>query len=196
MPISKPKSRSKSASKGKGKAVKPKKQPSKPKAPARKSKKSQPPLPPERTPTFWEKLSIDRKLDVVGVVLALLGLLTLLSLLSANRSALTGGLIHFLGQIFGWGTYILPVGLIGIGIWLVLRNVERMPTFSVERITGVILLYFWLLTIMHAAIATPELAEQAALDGVGGCVYPGFIQVVESAGEKFTRAIVTFIQET
>jgi len=168
MPINKPKSRSKSASKSKGKAVKPKKQPSKSKTTARKSKKSQPPPPPARRPTTWEKLSIDRRLDVIGVVLALLGLLTLLSLVSANRSALTGGLINFLGQIVGWGTYILPVGLIGIGIWLVLRNVERIPTFSIERITGVILLYVWLLTAMHAAIATPELAEQAALDGVGG----------------------------
>jgi len=168
MPINKPKSRSKSTSKGKGKAVKQKKQPSKPKTTTRKSKKSQPPPPPARTPTSWEKLSIDRRLDVIGVVLALLGLLTLLSLISANRSALTGGLINFLGQIFGWGTYILPVGLIGIGIWLVLRNVERMPTFSIERITGVTLLYFWVLTVMHAVIATPELAEQAALDGVGG----------------------------
>ncbi len=102
---------------------------------------------------------------MIGVVLALMGLLTLLSLISAERSALTGGLIRFLGQVFGWGKYILPAGLIVIGVWLVLRNIESVPTFSIERVTGVTLLYFWLLTAMHALIVTPETAEQAALDG-------------------------------
>jgi S-DNA-T family DNA segregation ATPase FtsK/SpoIIIE len=107
-------------------------------------------------------------LDLIGVVLALVGLLTLLSLVSSQRSALTGGLIRVLGQIFGWGSYILPAGLIVIGGWLVLRNLESIPTFSIERVVGVVILYLWLLTLMHAIIASPELAEQAALDGTGG----------------------------
>jgi len=161
MPIRKQKSPPKRVSKGK--KVTSKKQPSKPAA--RSTKKNQPPV---RTPTFWESLSIDRRLDLIGVVLALVGLLTLLSLVSSQRSALTGGLIRVLGQIFGWGTYILPAGLIVIGVWLVLRNLESIPTFSIERVVGVVMLYLWLLTLMHAIIATPELAEQAALDGVGG----------------------------
>ena len=164
MPVSKPKSPPKRGSKGK--KVASKKQPSKPAV--RTSKKKQPPPAPVRTPTFWEALSIDRRLDMIGILLALVGLLTLLSLISAERSTLTGGLIRFLGQVFGWGKYILPGGLIVIGIWLVLRNIERVPTFSVERVTGVTLLYFWLLTAMHALIVPPEMATQAALDGVGG----------------------------
>jgi S-DNA-T family DNA segregation ATPase FtsK/SpoIIIE len=172
MPVSKPKSPPKRSTKGK--KVVSKKQPSKPAS--RSSKKKQPSPPPQRTPTFWESLSIDRRLDVIGVVLALVGLLTLLSLISAENSALTGGLIRFLGQIFGWGVYILPVGLIAIGLWLVLRNIERVPTFSIERVTGVVLLYFWLLTAMHAFIAVPELAEQAALDGVGGGYFGSLFQ--------------------
>jgi S-DNA-T family DNA segregation ATPase FtsK/SpoIIIE len=129
MPVSKPKPPPKRASKGKGKTISPKKQPAKPAA--RSSQKKQPPPPPKRTPTFWETLSIDRRLDVIGVVLALAGLLMLLSLISAERSALTGSLVRFLGQVFGWGVYILPAGLIGIGVWLVLRNIESVPTFSI-----------------------------------------------------------------
>lgn len=148
----------------KSKKPAPKKRSSKPAS--RSSKKKAPP--PERAPTFWENLSIDRRLDLIGVVLALAGLLTLLSLISAERSALTGGLIRFLEQLFGWGIYILPVGLIAVGLWLVLRNMESIPAFSIERVAGVTLLYLWLLTVMHAIIAAPELAEQAALDGVGG----------------------------
>jgi len=175
MPVSKPKSPPKRSSKGK--VVASKKQPSKPVT--RSSKKKQPPPPPPRTPTFWETLSVDRRLDIIGVVLALLGLLTLLSLISAERSALTGGLLRFLGQIFGWGMYILPAGLIVIGVWLVLRNLESIPNISVERLIGIGILYFWLLTVMHAVIAAPELADQAALDGVGG----GYI------GSKFEQIL-------
>src|SRR3990172_11194704 len=149
MPVSKPKSPPKRGSKGK--KVTPKKGSSKPVA--QKSKKKQPPVLPVRIPTFWERLSIDRKLDVVGVGLALVGLVTLLSLISAERSALTGGLIRFLAGLFGWGAYILPAGLIVIGVWLVLRNLESIPTISVERVTGVVLLYFWLLTPFHSLFA-------------------------------------------
>jgi S-DNA-T family DNA segregation ATPase FtsK/SpoIIIE len=189
MPVRKPKSPPKSGSKSK--KVTPKKGSSKPAAQT--SKKKQPSAPPQRRPTFWETLSIDRKLDVIGVVLALVGLLTLLSLISAERSVLTGGLIRFLGQIFGWGVYILPAGLIVIGVWLVLRNLESIPTFSIERVTGVILLYFWLLTAMHAIIAAPEVAEQAALDRAGGGYFGSLFERMLWLGLGSWGAIVAMI---
>ena len=156
----------KSKSPSKSKKPAPKKGASK--SVARPSKKTKTTPPPERTSTFWENLSVDRKLDIVGIGLALVGFLTVLILFSARNSKLTGGLLRYLGQIFGWGVYILPVGLIIIGLWLVLRNMESIPTFSIERVTGVLVLYLWLLTALHAIIAAPEMAEQAALDGVGG----------------------------
>lgn len=164
MPVRKPKSRRKSGSKAK-KAT-PKKRASKPAA--QKSKKKLAPVPPVRIPTLWQTLSIDRRLDVIGIVLTLVGLVTLLSLISAERSLLTGTLIRYLGRIFGWGMYILPAGLIVVGVWLVLRNIESLPTISIERVTGVVLLFFWLLTALHAVFAGPALAEQAALAGEGG----------------------------
>jgi DNA segregation ATPase FtsK/SpoIIIE, S-DNA-T family len=175
MPVKKPKSPPKRSAKAK--KVTPKKGASKPAA--QKSKKKQPPAPPLRIPTFWETLSIDRKLDVIGVGLALVGLLALLSLISAERSAPIGALIRYLGGVFGWGAYLLPAGLIVIGLWLVLRNIESIPTISVERITGVVLLYFWLLTAMHALAAPPSLADQAAQEGIGGGYFGSiFVQIL------------------
>ena len=64
--------------------------------------------PPVASISWWEALSPERKLDVVGVIMSVVGLLTLLILFSAQRSALTGNMVHVLGQIFGWGIYILP----------------------------------------------------------------------------------------
>ncbi len=125
------------------------------------------PRPPAST-SWWGSLSAERKLDVVGYVLAAVGLLILLSLVSANRSALTGGFIQILGQIFGWGIYALPLVLLVYGLWLVFRKIERIPPLSLERAVGSILLFLWLLTTLHAAIAVPARANEAALNGDGG----------------------------
>ena len=156
----------KKSAKPKGKIITPKKG----KGQTPRAKKGQPAPPPVLVaePSWWEKLSPERKLDVVGIILAFVGIIILLSLISANRSLFLGGFIRILGQIFGWGIYILPLGLIVVGLWLVFRKIERIPPISVERVTGIIVLYFWLLTLMHAIIAQPEMAEVAALDGAGG----------------------------
>jgi len=133
------------------------------------AKKERPvPHPPLPEPSWWEKLSPERKLDVVGIILAFVGIIILLSLISANRSIVLGTSIRILSQIFGWGIYILPLGLIVVGLWLVFRKIERIPPLTFERGTGILVLYFWLLTLMHAIIAQPEMALVAALDGVGG----------------------------
>ena len=97
----------------------------------------------------WNRLSIDRKLDIVGVILALAGLLTLLSLFSPAHGSLTGWWVLFVNQVAGMGAFILPVALILMGVWLVLRNVERLPMLSAERLTGVVLMYLNILAWLH-----------------------------------------------
>ena len=77
---------------------------------------------PERF-TILDSISPERRMDILGVILAIVGLVTLLSLFSANKSSLTGSWINILAQVFGWGDYILPVGLLVLGVWLVARNV-------------------------------------------------------------------------
>ena len=96
----------------------------------------------------WSRLSIDRKLDILGVALALIGLLTLLSMFS-TPSEVTGWWVNFVRQVAGQGAFVLPVTLILLGIWLVLRNVERLPMLSAERLTGLVLLYLNGLAWLH-----------------------------------------------
>ena len=73
------------------------------------------------SPSFWEGLSAERRLDVIGIILAILGILIFLTLDASSRSASTGSIIRLLGQLVGWGVYVLPVGLIVFGLWLILR---------------------------------------------------------------------------
>ena len=119
-------------------------------------------------PSFWERLSPERKLDVIGVVLAVAGILIVLTLMASSRSFVTSSFIRLLSQLFGWGVYILSGGLIAFGLWLILRKIERIPALSLERAVGIVLAYLWLLTLLNAIIAAPELALAAAGDGVGG----------------------------
>ena len=71
-------------------------------------------------------------------------------------------MIRLLGQLLGWGVYVLPIGLIVFGLWLILRKIERIPPLSLERAVGSGLLFLWLLTVMHAIVAAPEAALAAA----------------------------------
>jgi DNA segregation ATPase FtsK/SpoIIIE, S-DNA-T family len=127
-------------------------------------------------PSFWENLSPERKLDLIGIVLAVGGILITLTLFASSRSAITGGLLHLLSQLIGWGIYILPLGLIAFGLWVILRKIERIPTLSLERAVGSVLVFLWLLTTMHSIIAQPEMAQVAALDGAGGGYIGGIFE--------------------
>jgi S-DNA-T family DNA segregation ATPase FtsK/SpoIIIE len=158
MPLLKPASPPKKSNKPQGKILDPKGQ-------TRSRKQTQPEAP---APSIWASLSPERRLDVIGVILAILGILILLILFASSRSAITGGFIRLLSQFMGWGIYILPVLLITFGLWLILRKIERIPPLSVERAVGSLLLFLWLLTTLHSIIATPAMAAVAAQDGVGG----------------------------
>ena len=125
------------------------------------------PVPQPPSPSWWSTLSPERKLDVVGAIMAVVGILSMLILFSAQRSAVTGSLLGIFRWMFGWGMYILPVALVLMGMWLILRRIEKLPRLSLERATGIVLFFLWLLTLMHSLVPL-ETSEQAVLDGIGG----------------------------
>jgi S-DNA-T family DNA segregation ATPase FtsK/SpoIIIE len=130
---------------------------------------------PQYTPLFGS-LSPERKVDLIGVAMALLGLLTLLSLFSASRSGLTGEWIGLLSRAFGWGVYILPLALLVLGAWLVARNVDRLPPLSLERIVGILLLFFGLLPAFHGLSGPVTTAIERAFAGQGGGYLGAWLQ--------------------
>jgi S-DNA-T family DNA segregation ATPase FtsK/SpoIIIE len=113
-------------------------------------------------------ISPERKVDIIGVIMVFLGLLTLLSLFSANRGGLTASWIVILALGFGWGVYLLPVGLVILGAWLVARKVERLPELNIERIVGILLLFVGLLAAFHGLSGSTATALDRAAQGLGG----------------------------
>lgn len=128
------------------------------------------PQPAEKSQPLGGGLSLDRRLDILGVVMALAGFLILLSLISASRSSGIGTLIRMLNQGLGWGLYLLPLALMGIGLWLVLRNFESIAVPSMERLLGVFLFYWNLLTVFHFIRLPASRPDSLALavEGAGG----------------------------
>ena len=157
---------------------------------AKTSHKHEPPPPSE---SWWDKLSPERRLDVVGIILAFIGIILLLGLVSANRSALIGGFIFFLAQILGWGVYILPIGLLIFGLWLVFRKIEKIPPLSLERAVGSIIIFLWILTVLHAFVATADTAEAVALTGAGGGSLGGLFQRILWFGLGTGGSIIALI---
>ena len=138
--------------------------------PARKTARrtAQPAIRDDEAGSWWDRLSAERKLDFLGLLLTVIGVLLILGLASTERSLLLGGFMELLAQLFGWGVYVLPVTLIIVGGWLIFRKVERLPRFSLERVVGIGLLFLLLLTLLHASVAAPENAEAEAAKGIGG----------------------------
>ena len=142
-------------------------------------------------PSFsWNRLSLDRKLDILGIFLALVGFLTLLSLISSTRGTVTGAWINAIGKVAGWGAWVLPVALLAVGLWLIFRRIETLPQLSTERLTGVILLYLNILAWLHLfAGGTWELAKAGAGGGyVGAFFQRGLVSTLGSAGGAIVMA--------
>ncbi len=130
-----------------------------PAASARASSSRQPSTPPT--------LSLDRKLDLTGILASLLGLLSLLSLAAGERSALAGAWVAFLRRALGWGAYLFPLALLGMGLWLILRDFERLPWPAPERVVGAALGYLNLLVWLHLLLLPPDGATGFALARAG-----------------------------
>ena len=163
MPLLKPSTPPKKNTMPAGKTFSPKKGALPPGKSGLKGKPHQPPPPPARALSWWDQLSAERKLDVIGIGLAFTGIIIILGLISSNRSAIIGGTIFFISQIFGWGVYILPIGLLVFGLWLVFRKIERIPPLLIEHVAGSIVLFLWLLTTLHFFISTANTAEAEAI---------------------------------
>jgi S-DNA-T family DNA segregation ATPase FtsK/SpoIIIE len=124
--------------------------------------------------------------------MALAGMATLLILFSAQRSALTESFMRLFSQSIGWGVYVLPIGLIVMGVWLILRRIEKLPSLSLERATGLILFFVWLLAALHSIVPL-GMGEQAAQEGIGGGYLGNFFARILLGGFGIWGTVVALL---
>ncbi len=163
------------------------------KAAPKRGKSAPRPQPGLASVSWWDALTPERKLDVIGALMAMIGVLILLILFSAERSTLTAIPMSVLSGLFGWGIYILPVGLIVMGLWLILRRIEKLPPLSLERAVGIVVFFFWLLAFFHAIYVPVEFADQAVEDGVGGGYFGSLFEKLLFNGLGVAGAVIALL---
>jgi S-DNA-T family DNA segregation ATPase FtsK/SpoIIIE len=95
-------------------------------------------------------LSMDKGLEIVGIVLVIFGAVMLLSSLSPSPGSLIDGVNGFFSKLFGWGSVIVAIAFIPIGIWLVTLKVgQEAPVIDPLRVIGVLLLFMCVLALMQ-----------------------------------------------
>jgi S-DNA-T family DNA segregation ATPase FtsK/SpoIIIE len=104
----------------------------------------------------------------------LFGLLTLVSLFTQATGSITGWWVKNLSIAMGWDVYLLPLALAGIGGWMLLRNMDKLPQLSAERIVGFLLFFINLTAWFHLFIdgGFPE-----AKLGTGGGYVGAFFKI-------------------
>jgi S-DNA-T family DNA segregation ATPase FtsK/SpoIIIE len=146
-------------------------------------------------PPIRIELSPDRKMELVGVLLVGAGLLTVLGLFSGSPTSLLGMWTGAWRWAFGWGVYFFPFVLILIGLWMVLKNFERIPHLAVERLVGMFLLSLLILTLLHLAVspAGEEAAGFVADQGEGGGRVGAFFMVLLEGGLGTLGMVIALI---
>ena len=83
-----------------------------------------------------EFLSIAARPEILGLLLVLLSVFTLLSLMTGSRGQVTRILDQFAGASGRHGRLGLPLVTGALGLWVVIRAIERMPDLPWQRPAG------------------------------------------------------------
>jgi S-DNA-T family DNA segregation ATPase FtsK/SpoIIIE len=128
------------------------------------------------------QLTLDQKLDILGVVLVGVAAVTILSMVSNTQGELTGMFINWLRATFGLGVFVVPIVIGAIGLWLLLRSFERTPRVSGEQAAGFLL--FFLMALM-------TLAEFN--DAAGGSIGVGLLAWITGAVGDIGAVVVLIV---
>jgi S-DNA-T family DNA segregation ATPase FtsK/SpoIIIE len=110
-----------------------------------------------------------RRPEVLGVVLLVLALITGLSLVSLSRGSVTEQWLQFLRRLVGWGTYLTPVILAIVGVWLLRRFATDDLEERWEKPVGLMALFVNLLAAFEL-ISPREGTPPSGDPGGGGLV--------------------------
>ena len=114
-----------------------------------------------------EDKSTQRKLDLLGAALAAAGVLIALGAVSSPDQRVVLFLVSNLKRSFGWGFFVLPLVLLGFGLWVLIRRLESTPRLSLRHVLGSILIYLALQTALHLLTLPINFSDSLARAGAG-----------------------------
>ena len=134
------------------------------------------------------QLTLDQKLDILGLVLVGVAAVTILSFLSPSQGDLTGAWLKFLRDAFGFGVFIVPIVLGSTGLWLLLRKFERTPRPKTAQVIGFVLVF--LVALATLSWADPSLG---AHESWGGSIGGSLSKMVAGAVGDFGGVVVLIV---
>lgn len=119
--------------------------------------------------------------EIVGLTLVVISIFTLLSLFSTSRGSLTGYWINLLESLTGEGVWGVPL-LTGIlGLWIVIRAIEKMPDLPWQKPVGLLMMFLAYITGMTLWVPTAARSIAANRGELGGWIGLFFADVLEAA---------------
>jgi len=111
-----------------------------------------------------------KNLALTGLLLSALGIVAALGLFSSQRDTILSTIQSLLLKGFGWGSYLLPLLLLGGGLLILLRKMEGAPKFSPVQITSFVILYLaGLISLQYFTFPVDFNASRTiAAEGLGG----------------------------
>jgi len=124
--------------------------------------------------------------EVIGLALVLISVLTLLSLLTSSTGAITGAWLAWLTQLFGIAVWGFPIVTGVLGLWMVIRAVEKMPDMPWQQPVGLGILF-----LASLIGTTLWMGNEGAGGGVIGTILANTLSQVLGIGVAW--AFVTFL---
>ncbi|HEX7593848.1 MAG TPA: DNA translocase FtsK 4TM domain-containing protein, partial [Anaerolineae bacterium] len=113
----------------------------------RKTTRAKPKEQPKPKPLL--KLDRDRWEEIAAIGVIILALLTLLGALNLSGGFFLGAWVQLLQALLGWGVYVAPFVLGGLGVWLFLDALDKTWNIGWERPIGVVSGYLLILSMLH-----------------------------------------------
>jgi S-DNA-T family DNA segregation ATPase FtsK/SpoIIIE len=132
-------------------------------------------------------LAVAARPEVLGLLLVLLAVFTLLSLITGSRGQITSLWIGWLEDLVGVGVWGLPLVVGALGLWIVIRAIERMPDLPWQRPAGFAVLF--VAYVVGAALLIPYDRE-----GAGGVLGAWLAERLDAAlGTWAAWSAITFV---
>ncbi|MBX3000273.1 MAG: DNA translocase FtsK [Caldilineaceae bacterium] len=144
--------------------------------------------------TVINAIAVVTRPEVVGLSLIVISVFTLLSLFTDSRGTITGSWIDFLRSLTGTGVWGVPLLTGSVGLWMVIRVIEKMPDLPWQRPAALLLLFLAYVTGATLWIPAVQRAAAVMVGGGGGQLGLALAGGLESALSVWGAwAIVTFL---
>jgi DNA segregation ATPase FtsK/SpoIIIE, S-DNA-T family len=141
-----------------------------------------------------DTLAVLARPEFLGLTLIVISVFTLLSLFTGSRGTVTGFWIDFLQSLTGVAVWGIPLLTGVIGLWMVIRVIEKMPDLPWQRPAGLVLFFISYVTGLTLWLPQNQRLARVEAGEAGGLLGLWLANLSEAALSTWGAwAVVTFL---